>query len=290
MRPLSDGKALLLVGVAGFVAAMLFSLGVTLGLLGSAALVVADWTAAFWLWSGQTYLPFTGGLALDQQFVWLPIVTPTLAVFFSAIGGVRELVVVERRKEEALGAEHEDSKTKLFVSYRRDDSEYAADRITERLSAHFGTSEIVYDIDTIPYGEDYRSYIADQISECGVLLAIIGRSWLDMRVKDGPRKGERRIDEPDDLVRIEIEAAHEAQMRVIPVVVGRADLPAKKDLPESIQWLVDRNAAEVSSGHDFHTHMDRLVREIEGAVGRPQKKWSLLKRRGATKDGPRGPA
>ena len=98
------------------------------------------------------------------------------------------------------GDEREDPKTKVFVSYRRADSEYAADRITERLAAHFGKNEIVYDIDTIPFGEDYRSYISDQIAECGVLLAIIGRSWLDMRAEGGPRDGERRIDEPNDLV------------------------------------------------------------------------------------------
>jgi hypothetical protein len=151
----------------------------------------------------------------------------------------------------------------IFLSYRRDDSIDAAGRIYDRLVQHFGRESIFMDVDSIPLGIDFRQYLQDTVSRCDVLLAVIGQGWLEARHSEGPLAGQRRLDNPDDFVRIEIQTALARGIAVIPVLVGRATMPIAKDLPDELKELAFRHAAEVRPGKDFHDHVDRLIRGIE---------------------------
>jgi formylglycine-generating enzyme required for sulfatase activity len=146
---------------------------------------------------------------------------------------------------------------KIFVSYRRQDSAAIAGRIFDRLRAHFGEDAIFMDIDSIPCGADFRAHISSAVDQCGVLLAVIGRKWA------GDSGSDRRIDDPRDFVRIEIESGLNRNLPVIPILVDRATMPDEADLPPSLQGLVYRNAIDVDQGRDFHHHVDRLIRGIE---------------------------
>ncbi len=152
---------------------------------------------------------------------------------------------------------------KIFISYRRDDSEDVTGRIHDRLKAHFGHEEVFIDIDTIPFGVDFRQHLQKAVGQCDILLAVIGDRWLDIRHQEGPKAGQRRLDDHGDFVRIEVQAALDRGIPVIPVLVGKATMPGEAMLPQQLLSLAYRNATEVRSGRDFHVHVDRLVRGIE---------------------------
>jgi class 3 adenylate cyclase len=147
---------------------------------------------------------------------------------------------------------------KLFISYRREDTLPIAGRVDDRLKMAYGRASVFRDIDTIPPGVDFRQHLIDAVSQCNVVLVLIGSRWLD--VSHG---GQRRLDNPGDFVRIEIEAALARDIPVVPVLVDGAVMPREQDLPPSLGALAYRNAVKVDSGVDFHHHMDRLTRGLD---------------------------
>jgi formylglycine-generating enzyme required for sulfatase activity len=162
--------------------------------------------------------------------------------------------------------------SKIFLSYRRQDSAGVAGRIYDRLRAHFGDDAIFMDIDAIPIGVDFRQHITSALDQCGVLLAVIGRHWA------GEVGAPGRIDDPRDFVRIEIESALDRKLPVVPILIDRARMPAETDLPPSLAPLAYRNAIEVDQGRDFHHHVDRLIEGIEYhlrvATASPENEWT----------------
>jgi len=155
----------------------------------------------------------------------------------------------------------------IFISYRREDSIDATGRLADRLIAHFGRERVFVDVDSIPVGVDFRQFLATAVGRCRVLLAVIGDRWLTCSHEGGPRKGQRRLDDPADFVRIEIEAALQRDISVIPVLVGSAHVPTPQALPPSLQELSYRNAADVRPGRDFNGHVDHLIRGLEQLLG-----------------------
>jgi len=150
----------------------------------------------------------------------------------------------------------------VFVSYRRQDSSHVAGRLYDRLAIQFGPSRVFIDVDTIEPGVDFAEAIARAVETCEVLLAIIGPGWLTA----ADESGRRRLEDPDDIVRIEIEAALAPNVRVIPILTENAVMPRRQDLPESLASLARRNALAVR--HDtFRYDADRLVATIEGVIG-----------------------
>src|SRR5512144_3407856 len=135
----------------------------------------------------------------------------------------------------------------IFISYRRDDSEGQAGRLFESLKAHFGQDRVFIDVDGIKPGRDFRRIIEEHVSSCNVLLALIGKNWLHAADKDG----RRRLDTPEDFVRLEIAAALRRDIAVIPVLVQGAAMPSKEELPPDLHTLAWRNAAELR-----HTRWD----------------------------------
>lgn len=148
---------------------------------------------------------------------------------------------------------------KIFISYRRDDAAYPAHAIYETLAAQFGEADVFFDVDSIPPGVSFHTYLTEAVAKCDVLLAIIGDHWL--YAQDG--KGQRRLDDPDDFVRIEIEAALSRKIPVVPVLVGQAAVPQSQELPQTLSDLSTRNATEIRPGRDFRSHLERLVRDME---------------------------
>src|SRR5580693_7945944 len=98
----------------------------------------------------------------------------------------------------------------IFVSYRRQESSHLAGRLSDRLADRFGEGKVFIDVDTIEPGVDFAEEINRAVAACKVLVAVIGPSWLTM----ADEQGRRRLDDPDDIVRLEIEAALARDVRV----------------------------------------------------------------------------
>jgi hypothetical protein len=155
---------------------------------------------------------------------------------------------------------------KIFISYRRQDSDAVSGRIRDWLASRYGKSAIFMDVDNIPFGTDFRKYLQDELDKSNIVLAIIGSNWLTA-TKDGVRC----LDDENDLVRVELETALHASVPIIPVLIGNALMPSLRDLPESLKGFADINAAPVDPGRDFAPHMDRLIRAIDELLGNLKK-------------------
>jgi|GEM_PF-3116105 len=149
----------------------------------------------------------------------------------------------------------------IFISYRRDDSAAYAGRLYDRLSSHFGREHIFMDIDHIEPGEDFVEIIQKKLGAVDVAIVLIGKQWLDIT----DSAGQRRLDDPDDFVRLEIAAILERKIRTIPVLVGSAVVPKSSQLPDSLAPLVRRNAFEISDGR-FHSNVDKFIQALEKAI------------------------
>jgi hypothetical protein len=159
---------------------------------------------------------------------------------------------------------------KVFINYRREDTAHAAGRVYDRLAARFGEHQVLIDIDQIEPGEDFVEAINRKVSACDIAIVAIGPNWL--RATDP--SGKRRLDDEEDFVRMEIVAALQRNIRVIPVLVGGARMPAKHDLPEPLAPLSRRNAIELSETR-FHADVSRLIEAIEKSFAVREKKPEL---------------
>ena len=129
----------------------------------------------------------------------------------------------------------------IFISYRREDSEGEAGRLYDDLIETFGDGKVFMDVAGIDPGRDFRRVIDDQVASCGVLLAIIGKNWLD--AKD--LTGRPRLENPSDFVRLETASALKRDIPVIPVLVQRAAMPNEDQLPPELAELAFRNCVEL---------------------------------------------
>jgi hypothetical protein len=160
---------------------------------------------------------------------------------------------------------------RIFISYRRDDSRGYAGRLQGDLSRRYSEEHVFRDVE-IPPGADFGEYITGLVDKCNVVLAIIGPRWLDAR----DREGERRIDDPQDWVRLEIERALARDgVEVIPVLVDGARLPPREELPDSLLGLRRRNAFELSDSRwdydleQLGKHLDLLLRGTSAIHSKP---------------------
>jgi eukaryotic-like serine/threonine-protein kinase len=158
----------------------------------------------------------------------------------------------------------------IFISYRRSDSPDATGRIYDRLVSEFGKALVFKDVDSIPLGQDFRRHLSDIVGECGVVLAIIGPRWTDASNESGLR----RLEDPDDFVRIELEAALARDIPLVPVLVGHARIPVASELPGSMAMMAFRQSIEVRPDPDFHNDATRLVAAMQAILNpdapRPQ--------------------
>ena len=127
--------------------------------------------------------------------------------------------------------------SKVFVSYRRDDSAGFAGRLTDALERRFGADSVFRDVDDIAAGADFGVVIEQALQQVQAVLVVIGPRWLDARDERG-----RRLDDPGDYVRREVELALASGKPVIPVLVGGATMPTAEALPPTLRGLANRNA------------------------------------------------
>ncbi|MEO6080481.1 MAG: TIR domain-containing protein [Steroidobacteraceae bacterium] len=150
----------------------------------------------------------------------------------------------------------------IFISYRRSDNPDATGRIYDRLVAEFGKPKVFKDIDSIPLGMDFRGHLNEIVGGCTAVLAIIGPSWADTR----SNAGQRRLEDPDDFVRIELEAALARGIPVVPVLVGNATMPGVLQLPATLSELAYRQSIQVRPDPDFHNDATRLVVALRAII------------------------
>ena len=143
----------------------------------------------------------------------------------------------------------------IFISCRRSDDPNATGRIYDRLVAEFGRAKVFKDIDSIPLGRDFRTHLNEVIGQCAVVLAIVGPRWLDARGE----AGQRRLEDSEDFVRLELEAAMARDVPVVPVLVSHAPMPTTAQLPASLAPLAYRQSIEVRPDPDFHNDATRLL-------------------------------
>ena len=152
------------------------------------------------------------------------------------------------------------------MSYRREDTAYPAGWLYDRLARHFGRSQVFKDIDSIVLGDDFVEVITAAVGSCDVLLALIGDRWLTVTGQDG----RRRLDNPADFVRLEIEAALTRNVRVIPILVAGAQMPREDQLPASLAKLARRQALELSPSR-FESDTRRLLRVLRKTITEAQE-------------------
>jgi TIR domain len=156
---------------------------------------------------------------------------------------------------------------RVFVSYRRADSADATDRLADALTAHFGSGRIFLDIDNIELGADFAQTIENWVASCDALVVVIGPRWATAT----DRAGKRRLDDPHDYVRLEVEAGlRRGGVRVIPVMIHGAEMPLAEELPESLQPLRRRNALQIDR-KNWHYDIARLCKTLERIEARPDE-------------------
>ncbi len=152
----------------------------------------------------------------------------------------------------------------IFVNYRRNDSEGEAGRLFDDLVSHFSAESVFMDVAAIEPGRDFRKAIDQSIANCDVLLALIGPDWLEAK----NAAGGRRLDDPDDFVRIELASALRRDVAVIPVLVRGAKMPHVEHLPEDLKELAYRNAVELTHPR-WKSDAQVLIRALRALVREP---------------------
>lgn len=156
--------------------------------------------------------------------------------------------------------------SRIFISYRRQDSEGYVGRLYDHLTGHFGPEDIFMDVSSIEPGVDFVQVLEQAVAACDVLIAVIGPQWLT--ISDG--SGQRRLDQWNDFVRIEIASALRQGKLVIPALVGAARMPSAPDLPEDLAPLARRNAVELSHQR-FAYDVERLVTAVKNTIAPPRR-------------------
>jgi len=146
----------------------------------------------------------------------------------------------------------------IFISYRRADSPGSAGRLYDRLCTRFSSNQIFMDVDSLPPGVDFVRIIEESVGSCDVFVAVIGKNWLFA----SDEEGRRRLDNPDDFVRLELAFALRRNIGVIPVLVDGASMPAPRDLPDDIRPLLRWNALDVSHNR-FGVDSQRLLSAVD---------------------------
>jgi TIR domain len=157
----------------------------------------------------------------------------------------------------------------IFISYRRDDSEGEAGRLCDDLAEIFHEESVFMDVNAIQPGRDFRKAIDESIHKCSVLLAIVGQGWLDS--KDG--SGQKRLDDTNDFVRLEIASALVRDIPVIPVLVRGAKMPRAEQLPADLRELAYRNAVELTHAR-WRSDLQVLIRALRPYMKAPDQEIS----------------
>lgn len=164
-------------------------------------------------------------------------------------------------------------KKKIFISYRKEDSPWNSVALYQELSKHFPKDDIFKDFNTLVPGVDYVEKIEKELDKCDALLVLISDKWL--KIEDS--KGNRRLDNANDFVRLEVATALSRNINVIPVLFDNAVLPLEDEIPDNIKMLARRQAIVIDKTH-FESDVERLAEAINSDKSvNPPKKSNVLK-------------
>jgi hypothetical protein len=160
---------------------------------------------------------------------------------------------------------------RIFINYRRDDTQGVAGRLFDYLALKYSRSELFMDVDAMKPGMDFVRQLDAQVSQCHVLLAVIGPHWLDAR----DQAGKRRLDNEKDSVRVELASALKRDIAVIPVLIEGTPMPPEESLPADLKPLARRHALELRHTR-FNADADAIMHALEGVVPRRHVPWMLV--------------
>lgn len=164
--------------------------------------------------------------------------------------------------------------SQVFISYRRQDASGHAGRLQERLKAELGKKGIFVDVASVDPGANFEDAIARAIGESKALIAVIGTEWISAKDENG----RRRLDDPDDYVRVELEQAFGRNIKVIPALVRGAEMPRADQLPESLRKLSQIQALELRDTR-WDDDVNALLKTVSGPswIRRLRRhKWKAL--------------
>ncbi len=156
----------------------------------------------------------------------------------------------------------------IFINYRKDDSSWNALALYNELQKYFSREQIFKDFNTILPGDDFVVSIDNALRKCDVLLVVIGKSWLDMK----DVTGQRRLDDPDDFVRLEVATALARNIQVIPVLFDDVPMPRPEQLPANMNSLYRRQFVEIDSKRfedDVRNLADAIKKVMPDGMIRP---------------------
>jgi TIR domain len=162
---------------------------------------------------------------------------------------------------------------RIFISYRRADGAAEARHLSDILASRFGKDRLFMDVTTINPGADFVEELHKAIDQSDVLIAIIGDNWLNAT----DETGSRRLDDPEDLVRLEIASALKRGIPVIPVLIKNARIPKANELPPSLAAISRRQASELRHEH-FSVDINQLVTNVEQVLLDAEVKRGLTAR------------
>lgn len=193
-----------------------------------------------------------------------------------AAGGSRDRrpQLFNRRAKNMPGLKRGAVVGKVFISYRRDDSAVMCGAIYDRLTQAFGVEAVFKDVDMIPVGVNFERFISTTLEQCVAQIVVIGPRWVS--IQSGT--GERRLDDPKDFVRLEVEFALRDGLAVIPVLAQGAKLPAADDLPESLRPLAELAPSVVRYAPEFDEDMRQLTQRLAPTMWPSEQRRQLLKR------------
>lgn len=160
-------------------------------------------------------------------------------------------------------------KDRVFISYRRDDAAGYAGRLEEALERRLGRGSVFRDVLDIAPGVDFVEAIRERLRGAQTVLVLIGPRW-----PGGDAPGARRIDDPQDFVRLEVQVALDSGVRVIPVLLPGARMPAEAELPDALKPLARRNALGLSDTN-WGADIERLMAGIGFVPPRRIWPWAL---------------
>ncbi len=150
--------------------------------------------------------------------------------------------------------------TKVFISYRRDDSNHVAGRLRDSLATTYGRDNVFFDVDSIKYGHDFRDIVKTTLSDVDVVLVVIGHDWRPERLASA-----------NDNVRLEIMEALAQEKLIVPVLLDGKTMPGPGELPADLEKLPYLNAAQLRRDPDFHSDIQRLVESLPRRASPAQK-------------------
>jgi CHASE2 domain-containing sensor protein len=243
-------------------------------------------------------------LAFDSGWI-VPVLAPALALALSTVGCTAVDALLERRRRSALEAAlgrlmPPPSPRAFFISYRREESAWPARMLRDDLVSRFGSTSVFMDTASLRAGQEWPRQIQDALRGCSVMLVLISASWL---TRDGG-SGARRLDDPSDWVRREIETVlRRPDAIVVPVLLDGAAMPVAEELPESLRGLSDHQAVRLSVDSlaadigaliesieqgRIHDHVERIASGIGGGPrreARERRRRFVRERGGRTKTG-----